>query len=333
MSLSEQRGRIAVIIVNWNAGDWLTHCIQGLQGQTRQPDRIIIADNGSTDDSLDAIRKQFIDLPGLELLELHDNLGFARANNLAVKLAHDCEWIALLNPDAVPVPTWLERLHEAAMAQPECASFASKLLKMEDHSIYDGAGDVYHVSGRYWRRFHGAPVKAADEEPEEVFAACAAAAFYRRHAFVDIGGFDESFFCYGEDVDLGFRLQLKGYRCKYVPQAVAYHAGSAITGKHSDFTVYHAHRNLVWCWVKNMPSPWIYIYLPYHVLINVATLFKFALRGQLQVILKSKYDAIKGLCAIWRARKEIQKSSFINSARIMNRMAHGAAGFLAAPPD
>ena len=112
------------------------------------------------------------------------------------------------------------------------------------------------MSGWAWQRGHGQRIGRVDdpEAAEEVFAPCAAAALYQRDAFQEVGGFDESYFCYFEDIDLGFRLRLAGHRCLYVPQAVALHLGAATAGRESDFAVYHAHRNLVWTYVKNMPA-------------------------------------------------------------------------------
>ena len=102
---------------------------------------------------------------------------------------------------------------------------------------------------------HGVPVSSVSEEVREVFSPCAAAALYRRSALVEIGGFDDDFFCYSEDVDLGFRLMLAGHSCLYVPTSVTHHVGSGTTGgQNSDFAVYHGHRNLVWTYVKDMPG-------------------------------------------------------------------------------
>ncbi len=104
-----------------------------------------------------------------------------------------------------------------------------------------------------------------DPEPErEVFSACAAAALYRRDVFEALGGLDEDFFCYMEDVDLGFRLRLAGWGCTYVPTAVVHHVGSATSGRRSHFTTYHGHRNLVWVFFKNMPGALLWLYLPQH---------------------------------------------------------------------
>jgi GT2 family glycosyltransferase len=130
----------------------------------------------------------------------------------------------------------------------------------------DGAGDEYHVSGLAWRRFYNHLANGYGLKPEEVFGACAAAAMYRREDFLKIGGFDEDYFSYFEDVDLSFRLRLAGGRCLYVPDAIVHHVGSASTGKLSDFVVYYGHRNLVWTFFKDMPGtlvlglPALYIY-------------------------------------------------------------------------
>ena len=130
--------------------------------------------------------------------------------------------------------------------------------------LLDGTGDVYHVSGRAWRRDWGRPAKDAGSTLP-ILGACAAAALFSREAMLLAGGFDEDFFCFYEDVDLSFRLRLLGYAGRYVPAAVARHVGSASTGSHSDFCVYHAHRNLVWTYVINMPCALFWLYLPQHV--------------------------------------------------------------------
>ncbi len=174
--------------------------------------------------------------------------------------------------------------------------------------LLDGEGDAYHVSGLVWRMGHGAPVPAVAENEREVFSPCAAAALYRRSALLEAGGFDEDYFCYVEDVDLGFRLRLAGHRCLYVPLSVAHHVGSGTTGgRHSDFAIYHGHRNLVWTFVKDMPGLLFWLLLPLHVLLNLVSVIWFVLRGRGGVILRAKRDAVLGLPKMWRKRQQIQK--------------------------
>lgn len=129
-----------------------------------------------------------------------------------------------------------------------------------------------------------------------------------KDALLSAGGFDEDFFCYVEDVDLGFRLRLLGHRCWYVPDSVVLHVGSAVTGRRSDFSIYHGHRNLVWTFVKNMPGVLFWLLLPLHVVLNLVSVIWFALRGQGAVILRAKRDALLGLPKMWRKRQQIQKA-------------------------
>jgi len=296
--------KATVIIVNWNGQRFLHRGLTALMGQTTKPHEIILVDNASTDDSVSIVRQ----FPAVRLIALDRNAGFARANNLAIEAAAaESEWIVLLNPDAYAEPGWLQELIAAARRNPGYDVFGSKLLNAADRSLLDGIGDAYHLSGLVWRRGHGVPDGHGAQQEQEVFSPCAAAAMYRRSALQKVGGFDEDYFCYVEDVDLGFRLRLAGYRCLYVPKSVALHVGSGTTGsQHSDFAVYHGHRNLVWTFVKDMPGILLWLLLPIHLLMNILTVCVFVLRGQGRVIFKAKRDALSGLPAIWRKRTQIQ---------------------------
>lgn len=311
---------VAVIIVNFNSGALLSECLRHLRAQTRRPEQIIVVDNASRDGSADRLEQ---DYPEAELVRLERNLGFAAANNLAARRAGEVEWLALLNPDAFPEPDWLERLLAAAAAYPDCASFGARLVDAGDPSRLDGTGDVYHVSGLAWRRDHSRPLAEGEGEAGDIFAPCAAAALYRRAAFFQAGGFDEDYFCYFEDVDLGFRLRLLGHGCRYVPDAVVRHVGSAVTGRRSAFSLYHGHRNLVWTWCKNMPGSLLCLYLPQHLLLNLGAVLWYALRGQGRTLLRAKWDALCGLPRCWRQRRAIQAGRRISSGSLRRAMSRG----------
>lgn len=294
---------VTVVIVNWNSGALLTHCLEGLAEQSCQPKRVLVIDNGSSDGSLDQIGQA----NHVSVRYAGRNLGFAQANNRAVAEC-DTEWVALLNPDAFPEPSWLEGLVKVAQQHPDSASFGSRQMVHGSRLVVDGTGDVYHLSGLAWRSGYGRRVSSADRISKEIFSPCAGAALYRRSAFLEIGGFDEDYFCYAEDVDLGFRLRLAGFKSMYVADSVVQHVGSASSGgRHSDFSVYHGHRNLVWTFIKNMPGVLFWLLLPVHILLNMVTLVYFTLRGQGRVIMRAKWDAVKGVPAAWRKRRAIQK--------------------------
>jgi len=294
---------VAVVIVNWNGGDLLTRCLESVERQQRPPDHVIVVDNGSTDDSLQRAEGP---LRRVQLIRLPANVGFARANNIAARAAHGFDALALLNPDAFAEPEWLDALVGAAERDPMAAGLASHMLLAETPQYLDGAGDSYHVSGRAWRNGHGVASSDWPSADVEVFGPCAAAALYRREAFEEVGGFDERFFCYFEDVDLAFRLRLRGYRCLYVHAAVVRHVGSALSGYRSNFAVYHGERNAVWTFFKNMPGPLFWLYLPQHMALTIASLFFYPRRGQGRVVLRAKLDALRGLPAVLKQRRLIQ---------------------------
>ncbi len=157
----------------------------------------------------------------------------------------------------------------------------------------------------------------------EIFAPCAAAALYRRDALIEAGGFDRSFFCYFEDVDLAFRLRARGHRCYYVSAARVHHIGSAITGNRSDFAVYHGHRNLVWAFFKNMPGILFWLYLPLHILVNVAAVAYYALHRRPGVILRAKRDAISGLARVLERRRGEQAARKVEARELRCAMTTG----------
>jgi GT2 family glycosyltransferase len=298
--------KVTVVIVNWNGERFLGRCLSAVLAQMVMPHEIILVDNASSDASIEIVRCY----PSVRVLEQDENLGFARGNNVAIEAAAaESEWIALLNPDAFPNPRWLEALLSAAHDYAAFDVFGSKLVKAADPAVLDGVGDAYHMSGRVWRVGHGEPVSSFSQQACEVFSPCAAAALYRRQALVDVGGFDEDFFCYVEDVDLGFRLRLAGHKALYVPDAVVHHVGSGTTGgQHSDFAVYHGHRNLVWTFMKNMPGILFWLLLLLHAAMNLVAVAVFTLRGQGWVILRAKWDAVKGLPTMWHKRKLVQST-------------------------
>jgi GT2 family glycosyltransferase len=311
---------VLVVIVNWNSGENLRRCLDALAHQRANGFRTVVVDNGSGDGSAALAEGG---LPDVDLFRVGKNEGFARGNNLAFARAVDCKWIALLNPDAYAEPDWLERLLDAARDEPDYAFFASRLLCARDPTLLDGAGDEYHTSGLMWRRGHRKLAAGAYQRREEAFSACGAAALFRRDAILAAGGFDEDFFCYVEDADLAFRLRLLGHRCLYVPDAVVRHVGSAASGVRSDFSLYHGHRNLVWCYIKNMPGALFWLYLPMHLLLNVITLIWFTLEGRGRIIFKAKWDALRGLPRAWQKRKAVQKKRVASLRDIRRAMVKG----------
>jgi GT2 family glycosyltransferase len=309
---------ITIIIINWNSWNVLEICLEKLQQQTYRNFNVLVLDNASTQTMPEGMSARHANV---QFVQNINNIGFAAANNQAIKMLVGVEWCVLLNPDAYPEPDWLAILVDAACKNKEYASFASRQLMYHNSNLLDGDGDVYHISGLVWRNDYGKPKQQATSEPREVFSACAAAALYRIDALKAVGGFDEDYFCYVEDVDLGFRLRLAGYRCLLVPDALVHHVGSASTGgQRSDISLYYGHRNLVWTFVKDMPSLLFWSLLPPHLLLNVVSIIWFALHGRGSVILRAKRDAVLGLPKIWKKRQQIQNSRIASFGEIWQQL-------------
>lgn len=300
-----EAAKVTLIIVNFNGGDMVRQCLAAVERQRYRDFATVVVDNSSTDDSVASIREHH---PWVTVLPLHTNLGFAGGVNHALRQVALGQWVALLNPDAFPHEEWLGHLVASAERHPLHGAFGSRMFSDADHQQLDGIGDAYHVSGLPWRSGHGCADSPRFDQERDIFAPCAAAALYRTTALQEVGLMDEDFFLYVEDVDLGFRLQLAGYRALYVPTATIQHLGSAFVGRRSDSQMYHGHRNVVWAYVKNMPGVLFWAFLPLHIALNVVTLLWFSIRGSGAVIFKAKWHALKDIHHYWKKRRTIQSA-------------------------
>ena len=242
-------GKVTVVIPNWNGEAWLAPCLDALAGQDLKGFAIVVVDNGSNDGSLGLLKNRY---PQVGVIELKTNRGFAAAVNAGIASCKS-EYIALLNNDTRPGPHWLSSL-VAAMdeSEPDVGALASLMLNMENPQIVDDAGDTLSWQGSAEKRGHGRP---ADEfsKPEEVFSVCAGAALYRRAFFDDVGLFDERFFAYLEDIDLGLRGRLLGYRYLFVPEATVLHRGHGSKIPQGRY-VRLITRNRILLFKKNLPA-------------------------------------------------------------------------------
>jgi len=309
---------ISVIIPTWNNDATLPTTLAALAQQTSHDFEVIIVDNGSASFDALEIQRNWQTLH-LSILTLPYNSGFTHACNVGAQNAKG-EWLAFLNADAFPHADWLEQFQRHYQQYPgNVASFCSLITQANQPDLIDDCGDVYNFSGNAWKRLAGYPLHFAPQKAERVFSANAAAAFYRRHIFLELGGFDGDFFSYFEDVDLGFRLNLAGYQCFYLPSLRVEHVGSASVGRDSDFAIYHHHRNLTWTYWKNMPAGLFYLYLPLLAIGEGIFFLKYLFRGRGKIICKAKIDAFKAIGKTLKKRHLIQSKRRISACQL-NRL-------------
>jgi len=298
---------ISVIIVDFNSGNRLKKCLKHLENQSFKDFEVIIINNGSAEYSPQDFKAINIDV---DLIQAEKNLGFAAGCNLAAETAKG-RWLAFLNPDAYADENWLKEFVTATDLYDDVKAFGSTQINADNPKLIDGAGDVYHILGIGYRGYFGWDVKYLPPEGE-VFAPCGAGAFYNAEVFNSLSGFDERFFCYGEDVDLGFRLRLAGGRCIQLSKAIVEHEGSAITGRHSYFTIYHGHRNRIWLAYKNTPF-WLYWpFLPLHLLANLYLLIRAPKAGIAKPYLRALWDGYRGLFKFRADRRKIQRNKQVS---------------------
>ena len=240
--------RWSVLIPTWNGRHLLAEALDGLDGQVLRDFEVVVVDDGSDDDTVAWMHAQ---RPDDRVVELPSQRGLAAALNRGIEVARG-NFIALLNNDAVPEPGWLAALDREFGTAPDASFLASRILLYDDPSRLHAAGDTFGRNGLPANRGVWQPDGPIYRKPCEVFGACAAASAYRRELFDDVGVFDEDLVMYCEDVDLDWRAQMAGHRCRYVPDAVVLHRLSATAG--GPIASYLVARNRPLVAVMNMPG-------------------------------------------------------------------------------
>lgn len=305
--------KVTVVIPNWNGERFLATCLTSLRHQSFEDFETVVVDNGSTDGSLGLLERDFSEV---RVLPLGENRGFSAAVNAGIR-ASGAEHVALLNNDTEVAPRWLEALVRATEDHPEAGFFATKLVDFHERRFLDGAGDALRLSGLPYRLGHGERDRGQFDAPGYVFAACAAAALYRREMLDEIGLFDEDFVSYCEDGDLSFRAQLAGYRCYYVPDAVVYHMGSATSGgKRSALATRLGSRNSLSLLAKDLPLAVVPHLLPFFLPGQLARLLIAAATGTLGAHLEGLLGAWRQRHLTLKKRREIQARRRVSDAYV-----------------
>lgn len=306
--------RVAVIIPNWNGGEWVTEALDSLEEQTFKDFKIIVVDNGSTDGSNRLIKRRY---PGVEIIQLDRNYGFAGGVNRGIEtaLAEKTEFIALFNNDAVAEQNWLKWLIESAETNPLIGAVGSKQLRGDRQTI-DSTGDFYSVWGLPFPRGWGELDSGQYDDKVKIFAAPGAACLYRAEMLRQVGSLDEDFFAYWEDVDLSFRARLAGWKVTFQPKAIIYHRVNATSANMGHFARYHTSKNFVYLYLKNMPGWLAWKYLPRFLGGFAMMSANSILRGQGAAMLQAWTQIILKFPATLAKRHRIQKGRRVKPSEI-----------------
>jgi GT2 family glycosyltransferase len=306
---------ISVVVVNWNRKELLRACLCSLRRQSGVVFETIVVDNGSADGSADMAEGEF----GARVIRNRENRGFCAANNQGIR-ASAGEFIALLNNDAEAEPGWLAALNRACGQAPDIGMAASKVLIWEDPGRIDKAGHLIFPDGQNRGRGTGELDQGQFDREEEVLWPDGCAGMYRKEMLDRIGGFDEDFFAYGDDAELGLRARIAGWRCLYTPAAIVRHHRGSTLGKDSAHRLRLIERNRVLLTIKLFP--WSLLWLnPLFFAVRVAASVAKAGRGagdtahfpgligklrMASAIVRGDWDALRLVPRMLRKRAQIR---------------------------
>ncbi|MFL5910166.1 MAG: glycosyltransferase family 2 protein [Gaiellaceae bacterium] len=307
----------AAVVPNWNGRRWLPGCLASLAAQTRPFDRIVVVDNGSTDGSLELLGREH---PDVAVVALGENTGFAYAANRGVEAA-GTDAVALVNTDVELDPAWHERMLAALGREPRAAAAACKMVELGDPSRLYDAGDFLRRDGVAEQRGRFERDDGRFDSPGTAFSACAGAALYRRAPLLEAGGFDERYFAYLEDVELGLRLRLAGWDCLYEP-ALARHAGEGSAAALGASALAWVERNTLLLVARHFPLRW----LPYVAYRQLGWAWHAARERRLRGHLRGAAAALPLIPAMLRERRAAQAPVTSIERTVPERPIRRAAG-------
>lgn len=308
---------ISIVIVNWDGMKFLPECLSSIFSQVGASFEVVLVDNGSRDGSVEYVKREFT---SVKVIENGKNLGFARGNNIGIAAAKG-RYILTLNNDTALEKGFLERLEAVAEASDAgTGMWAVKILAFDKKTIDSVGGLLIYRDGLAKGRGRLEKDVGQYDALKEVFIPSACAGLYRGSMLDAIGAFDEDFFAYCEDTDLGLRARLAGFKTKSVPEAVVYHHYSGTTGRYTPQKAFLVGRNQIWLALKNLPSAmlpalpfymaWRYAIQAYGVATGKGAGGRFAedfSKARLALILLKSYSsAVNGLPAVLKKRRAVQ---------------------------
>ena len=318
---------VSVIIVNWNGEKFLDICLSSLRVQTYHNFEVIVVDNASTDNSIKFLEENYLKF--VRIIKNRDNFGFAKGNNIGIQAAKG-EFIVTLNNDIQADSRWLEELLKAAQSNEKIGMCAPKIRSFYRRDIIDSVGVNIYWDGMSRGRGRLKKDFGQYDNDRDILIPSACAALYKRKMLDEIGLFDEDFFAYCEDTDLGLRGRLAGWGCLLVPSAVVYHLYSSTSGKYSPFKAFMVERNHIWVALKIFPVP-VLLMFPFftffRLVIQSLSAFRYFSKKDIRSdklfklripfgILKAYVSVFRTLPTILKKRKIVWAKKKISNAEI-----------------
>jgi hypothetical protein len=320
---------VSVVILNWNGGVHVQSCLDSLTGQDYDNLEVIVVDNGSSDGSVEMIRARY---PGVQLIENHANLGFAAGNNVGIRLSRG-DYVVILNNDAELDAHAISAMRRAIDKDGRYGACASRIYLKFEQDLLDAAGIVVCPDGLSIGRGRLERGERYNRE-EEVFFGSGCCLMARREMLEDVKMgdeyFDESFFMYADDTDLGWRARLRGWKSIYAPDALVYHLHSASSESYSPLKAFLVERNRIWVQLTYFPLLAIlrgqfftavrYLFQAYGAFTGKGASGGFSRSYSRMALLKVLFrvwpSALRGLPSVWVKRRIVQKGRRIGQGEM-----------------
>ncbi|HWQ66943.1 MAG TPA: glycosyltransferase family 2 protein [Methanospirillum sp.] len=293
------------MIPNYNGLLFLKDCLDSVFNQNYSNFEVILVDNASSDNSIRFVTELY---PAVRIFKAQENAGYSAAANIGIAKSQG-KCIFLLNTDTILHPDCLFHLADTAERNPDYGMYAPKMV-YPDKRI-NSAGICVSRSGAAWDRGIGETDLGQYDQEEEVFGPCGGAALYTRELLDNTHGFDEDFFLYMEDVDLACRAHIMGFRCLYTHQAVVTHHHGGTIGVGSDLAIYYGNRNIMWVPVKNFPTRFLLLSIPWIMGRTLGIIPYYAFRGKGRVVLRAKLDGILGFANMVKKRSPMPEITWV----------------------
>ena len=312
--------KVAVVILNWNGSRLLQQFLPSvIEFSKNDSTEIIVADNGSTDNSLQILQEHF---PEVKILDLKQNFGFARGYNEALKQI-DADYFVILNSDVEVTSGWLESPISLMQAESEIAAVQPKIRSYQKKTDFEYAGAAGGFIDRFGypfcrgRIFNEIEADSGQyDQTIDIFWATGACLFVRAGLFLEIGGFDADFWAHMEEIDLCWRLKNRGYRVVYSHESIVYHLGGGSLSYENPQKLFLNFRNNLWLLYKNLPGNQLFCTVSVRMILDTVAAFKllaeFNLNG-IRSVLKAHYHFYRSLPELQRKRRQLHQDGHSGS--------------------
>lgn len=316
---------VSVIILNFNGKKFIFDCLDSLKKQTCKDIEVIFVDNGSSDDSVEYVRNNF---PEIKIIENKENFGFAKGNNVGAKYASG-KYIFLLNNDTKIDAKCIEMLVEEAEKDQTIGMLAPKILSIKNNALIDSVGMNIYPDGLARGKGRNEIDNGQYDKVQEILFPSGCAALYRKKMIDEIGFFDDIFFAYCEDTDLGIRARLADWKSILVPKAIVLHYYSGTAGSFSELKAFLTERNHFFVAIKNFPLK-LLLLLPFYTFLRYLSIIYGILKNKgpaarfqsskiklVAILFKAYFSMFKSLPYLISERRKIQNNKKISSNELL----------------